>query len=234
MPDSDDLVFLFDFDNTLLDNDALLEDFRSHMVHEFGRIESDRYWAISEALRVELGYVDYLGALQRFRSKDHSDARVMWMSSFLIDYPFSSRVYPGALEALRRMRAMGRTVIVSDGDAVFQPHKIKRAGLWNEVGGRVLIYIHKEAMLDEIEKCYPARRYVMVDDKLRILSTMKQRWESRLTTVFPRQGHYAQDPADIAYPAADVVIEHISDLSEAVLVARADGVMSSMFDKESS
>ncbi len=221
MPDSDDLILLFDCDNTLLDNDALLEDLRARMVDEFGQIDSDRYWVISEALRVELGYVDYLGALQRLRRKDRSDAPVMRMSSFLIDYPFSSRLYPGALEALRRLRAMGKTVIVSDGDAVFQPHKIKRAGLWAEVRGRVLIYIHKETMLDEIAKCYPARRYVMVDDKLRILSTMKQRWESRLTTVFPRQGHYARDPAAIAYPPADVVIEHIGDLNEAVLAARS-------------
>ena len=234
MPDSDDVILLFDCDNTLLDNDAVLEDLRSRMVREFGRLDSDRYWAMFEALRVELGYVDYLGALQRFRRKDRSDARVMRMSSFLIDYPFASRIYPGALAALRRVRAMGKTVIVSDGDAVFQPHKIKRAGLWDEVQGRVLIYIHKETMLEEIERCYRARRYVMVDDKLRILSAMKREWGSRLTTEFARQGHYARDPAVATYPAADVVIEHIGDLSAALLAARSDGDRQSKFDKESS
>ncbi|HEY0297438.1 MAG TPA: HAD family hydrolase [Bordetella sp.] len=218
MPGPDDVVLLFDCDNTLFDNDAVLEDLRACMVREFGKTDSDRYWTIFEALRLELGYVDYLGALQRYRRKDQSDTRVMRMSSFLIDYPFASRVYPGALDALRRLRALGKTVIVSDGDVVFQPHKLKHAGLWDEVQGRVLIYIHKETMLDEIERCYPARRYVMVDDKLRVLSAMKQVWGNRLTTVFPRQGHYALDAAAIAaYPPADVVIEHIGELDEAVL-----------------
>ncbi|HEX7748067.1 MAG TPA: HAD family hydrolase [Bordetella sp.] len=234
MPDSDDVILLFDCDNTLFDNDAVLEDLRSRMEHDFGKTDSDRYWAISETLRIELGYVDYLGAFQCFRRKDRSDTRVMRMSSFLIDYPFAGRVYPGALDALRRLRAMGRTVIVSDGDAVFQPHKIKRSGLWDEVRGRVLIYIHKETMLDEIARCYPALRYVMVDDKLRILSAMKQSWGERLTTVFVRQGHYARDPDVIAYPPADIVIEHIGDLSEAVLAARSGSDRQSKFDKESS
>ena len=234
MSDSDDVVLLFDCDNTLFDNDAMLEDLRSRMAHEFGKADSDRYWATLESLRVELGYVDYLGTLQRCRRKDQSDARVMRMSSFLIDYPFASRVYPGALDVLRRLRVMGRTVIVSDGDVVFQPHKIKRAGLWDEVRGRVLIYIHKETMLDEIARCYPARRYVMVDDKSRILSAMKQKWGNRLTTVFPRQGHYARDPAAAAYPPADVVIEHIGDLSEAVLAARPGDGRAGRLDKESS
>lgn len=214
----DDIVFLFDCDNTLLDNDRVVEDLRAHMTSEFGSSNSDRYWEIFEALRAELGYADYLGALQRYRLTDLNDTRLLLVSSFLIDYPFASRLYPSAMEALRRLRSMGLTVVLSDGDVVFQPRKIKRSGLWDEVEGRVLIYIHKEAMLDAVEECYPARRYVMVDDKLRILAAMKKIWKDRLTTIFPRQGHYALDPANTAaYPPADMTIERIGELASADL-----------------
>lgn len=218
MSASDEIVFLFDCDNTLLDNDRIQEDLRAHLAAEFGNESSDRYWKIFETLRAELGYADYLGALQRYRLGDLSDTRLLLMSSFLVDYPFASRLYPGALDAIRRLRAAGLTVILSDGDVVFQPLKIERSGLWAAVEDRVLIYIHKEEMLDAVAERYPARRYVMIDDKLRILAAMKKIWKDRLTTVFPRQGHYALDPRNsAAYPPADITIEHIGDLVDADL-----------------
>ena len=208
-----DVVFLFDCDNTLLDNDAVQVDLRDHLLREFGAVNRDRYWAILEELRTELGYVDYLGALQRYRVGKEGDPGLLLMSSFLIDYPFATRLYPGALDAIRRLRTRGLTVILSDGDVVFQPRKIQRSGLWAAVEGRVLIYVHKEQMLDAVAERYPARHYVMVDDKLRILAAMKAIWGDRLTTIFPRQGHYALDPRNInAYPAADVSVERIGDL----------------------
>jgi FMN phosphatase YigB (HAD superfamily) len=211
-----DVVFLLDVDNTLLDNDRVQDDLRNHLEREFGAASRDRYWAIFEALRTELGYADYLGALQRYRLGDLSDTRLMLISSFLVDYPFASRLYPGALDAIRRLRALGLTVILSDGDVVFQPRKVERSGLWAAVEGRVLIYIHKEQMLDAVAERYPARRYVMIDDKLRILAAMKRIWKDRLTTIFPRQGHYARDPGNIvAYPPADITIERIGDLVNA-------------------
>jgi len=209
----DDVVFLLDCDNTLLDNDVVQEDLRMHLAREFGAPSRDRYWAIFEDLRRELGYADYLGALQRYRLTDQSDPRLLLMSSYLVDYPFGDRLYPGALDVLRYLRLRGPTVILSDGDAVFQPRKIQRSGLWAAVDGRVLIYIHKEAMLDAVAARYPARRYVMVDDKLRILAAIKQVWGDRVTTVFPRQGRYARDPDILAaYPPADVTVERIGEL----------------------
>jgi FMN phosphatase YigB (HAD superfamily) len=217
MSAADRVVFLFDVDNTLLDNDRVHDDLRNHLEREFGAASRDRYWAIFEALRAELGYADYLGALQRYRCEEvggaMNDPRLLLMSSFLVDYPFADRLYPGALEAIAHLRTWGLTVILSDGDVVFQPRKVQRSGLWDAVEGRVLIYIHKEQMLDDLEQRYPARHYVMVDDKLRILAAMKKTWQDRLTTIFPRQGHYALDPANIAaYPPADVTIERIGDL----------------------
>ena len=207
------VVFLLDCDNTLLDNDLVLADLREHLGREFGAVNRDRYWTIFEALRRELGYADYLGALQRYRLDDLSDTRLLLMSSYLVDYPFPGRLYPGALDVLRRLRGFGTTVILSDGDVVFQPRKIQRSGLWAAVEGRVLIYVHKERMLDAVAARYPARHYVMIDDKLRILAMMKGIWGDRLTTVFPRQGHYAHDPEIRArYPAADLTVERIGDL----------------------
>ena len=208
-----DTVFLLDVDNTLLDNDAVIADLRRHLVEAFGPECDQRYWEIFEQLRAELGYADYLGALQRYRIEHPRETHVLKISLFLLHYPFASRVYPGALDAVRAVRARGRTAILSDGDVVFQPRKIERSGLWEAVAGEVLIYIHKEQMLDDVERRYPARRYVMVDDKLRILAAMKKTWGARVTTVFVRQGHYASDPAALeGYPAADVTIEAIGDL----------------------
>jgi len=214
---TDEVVFLLDVDNTLLDNDRIVADLRRHLEQQFGVDSADRYWVIFERLRAELGYADYLGALQRYRADiDHSgtgDQRLLLMSGFLADYPFAERLYPQALEVVARLGARGPTVILSDGDVVFQPRKVQRSGLWDAVDGRVLIYIHKEKRLDAVQRLFPARRYVMVDDKLRILAAMKATLGDRLVTVFPRQGHYAADPAVIAAcPPADHSVERIGDL----------------------
>ncbi len=207
------VVFLFDVDNTLLDNDRVEKDLHIHLEREFGAESRDRYFVIFEALRAELGYADYLGALQRYRQEDPCDLRLLMMSSYLVDYPFANRLYPSSLDALEHVRAWGETVILSDGDVVFQPRKVQRSGLWEAVEGRVLIYIHKEQMLDDVERRHPARHYVMVDDKLRILTAMKKVLKERLTTVWPRQGHYALDPqAALTYPPADFTLERIGDL----------------------
>ena len=219
------LVFLLDVDNTLLDNDRIISDLREHLEREFGVASADRYWAAFEALRSELGYADYLGALQRYRADVEADDgaahRLLSLSTFLIDYSFAERLYARALDVVARLGRLGPTVILSDGDVVFQPRKVQRSGLWTAVDGRVLIFIHKEQMLDAVQRCYPARRYVMVDDKQRVLTAMKEVLGERLVTVFPRQGHYANDPANLArYPAADLSVEHIGDLLELDLASR--------------
>ncbi len=221
---SHEVVFLLDVDNTLLDNDRVVDDLRNHLVQEFGSVSANRYWTIFEQLRGDLGYADYLGALQRYRVRELSDAmndpRLLQVSTFLIDYPFADRLYAGALRAITHLRRFGPAVILSDGDVVFQPRKVQRSGLWQAVDGHVLIYIHKELMLDAVQQRYPARHYVMVDDKLRILAAMKQILGERLTTVFPRQGHYALDPHNTAtYPPADITLEGIGDLRDVDLPA---------------
>jgi FMN phosphatase YigB (HAD superfamily) len=209
----DEVVFLLDVDNTLLDNDSVQADLKTYLEYEFGPESSNRYWAIFDQLRADLGYADYLGALQLYRLGEIHDPRLLMVSSFLVDYPFANRLYPGSLDAIEHLRKWGLTVILSDGDVVFQPRKVQRSGLWEAVEGRVLIYIHKEQMLDDVRQRYPARHYVMVDDKLRILGAMKSVWNGQLTTVFPRQGHYALDPKIVAVNLpADITIQHIGDL----------------------
>ena len=207
-----DLVFLFDVDNTLLDNDAVQDDLKAHLAENYGAAARDRYWQILEELRSALGYVDYLGALERYRVEALHRPEILRMSSWLVDYPFVERLYPGALAALSQARRWGPTVILSDGDAVFQPRKVERAGLWRAVEDRVLIYIHKESELADVERFYPARHYVLIDDKLHILAAVKSIWNARVTTVFVRQGHYARDAEALArYPSADVTLERIGD-----------------------
>ena len=214
MENAGGIVFLFDVDNTLLDNDAIQEDLGNYLEAQFGRASRERYWAIFEALRGELGYADYLGALQRYRLENLDEPQLLSVSSFLIDYPFAARLYPGALAALARCARLGTSVILSDGDVVFQPRKVHRAGLWDAVGGRVLIYLHKEQMLGAVARRYPAAHYVVIDDKLRILAAVKHAWGERVTTIFPRQGHYARDPRELAaYPPADLTLEHIGELA---------------------
>lgn len=212
-----DIVFLLDVDNTLLDNDRVIHDLRQHLERAFGHASAERYWEFFEQLRSELGYADYLGALQRYRMDELSDAqsdpRLLEMSTFLIDYPFVDRLYAGALNVIERLQTFGTTVLLTDGDVVFQPHKVQRSGLWHAVDGRVLIYLHKERMLHSMQQRFPAQHYVMVDDKLRILAAMKQSLGARLTTVFARQGHYATDPNNIANcPQADISLDCIGDL----------------------
>jgi len=207
------VVFLVDVDNTLLDNDGIQQDRKDHLEQNFGVDTRDRYWRILENLFVELGYRDYIGALQRYRGEHPLHVELLSMSSYLMDYPFADRLYPEALEVLKRLRRVAPTVILSDGDVVFQPRKVEHAGLAKVVDGHVLIYIHKEESLDDVERRYPAEHYVLVDDKLRILDAVKQIWGERVTTVFPRQGQYAHDAKVLsALPPADLTIERIGDL----------------------
>ena len=206
------VVFLLDVDNTLLDNDRVAADLKRYLTREVGAERQERYWAIFEALRAELGYADYLGALQRYRGEYPRDPHLLAVSSFLVNYPFANRLYPESLDVLEHLAGWGPTVILSDGDVVFQPRKVERSGLFDAVEGRVLIYIHKERELEDVERRHPAEHYVLVDDKLRILTAVKRAWGQRVTTVFPRQGHYAYG-ADVATcPPADVTIERIGDL----------------------
>jgi FMN phosphatase YigB (HAD superfamily) len=206
------VVFLLDVDNTLLDNDKVTADLERYLIDEVGPARDQRYWAIFEELRSQLGYADYLGALQRYRLENPREPHLLAISRFLIDYPFRDRLFPDALGVIEHLTRWGPTVILSDGDVVFQPRKVERSGIWDAVGGRVLIYVHKEQELDDVERRYPADHYVLIDDKVRILSAVKRVWGNRLTTVFPRQGHYAIDPENSKYPKPDVTIERIGDL----------------------
>ena len=207
------LVFLVDVDNTLVDNDGIQQDLKDHLERTYGVAARDRYWRILEDLMVELGYRDYIGALQKFRVEHPSEMELLAMSSYLMDYPFAGRVYPKALEVLKRLRSVAPTVILTDGDVVFQPRKVEHAGLAKVADGNVLIYIHKEEALADVERRFPAEHYVLVDDKPRILDAVKKIWGDRVTTVLPRQGQYAHDAKVLsALPPPDVTIEHIGDL----------------------
>lgn len=207
------LVFLFDVDNTLLDNDRVTADLKEHLEREIGHERQERYWSIFEELRTELGYADYLGALQRYRAIYPRDPHVLNVSEFLLHYPFAGRLFPQVLEVVQYVKQFGTPVILSDGDVVFQPHKIHDSGLFEAFAGGVLIYIHKEAELDDVEKRYPADHYFLIDDKLRILTAVKKIWDQRVTTVFVRQGHYALDQKVVSsYPPADITIERIGDM----------------------
>lgn len=211
--DKSETVFLFDVDNTLLDNDRVTQDLRRFLDKEVGMERSAIYWEIFEQLRSELGYADYLGALQRYRLQHPYDSHLLAVSTYLINYPFANRLFPNSLDVIERCSQLGTVVILTDGDVVFQPRKIERSGLFEAVGGNILIYIHKEHELGDVEHRYPAERYVLVDDKLRILTAIKTAWGERVTTVFPRQGHYALDTEAVAkYPPADITVERIGDL----------------------
>jgi FMN phosphatase YigB (HAD superfamily) len=217
-------VFLFDVDNTLVDNDRVAEDLQRHLRKKVGDAYAQRYWEIFEQLRSELGYADYLGALQRYRIERPRDPKLLEVSYFMINYPFANRLFPESLDAVEYVRRFGQPVILSDGDVVFQPRKVDRSGLYDEFEGNVLIYVHKELELADVEAKYPAAHYVMVDDKVRLLAAVKQYWGARVTTVFPRQGHYALDAALVAqYPKPDITIERIGELQkyslEQILVA---------------
>jgi FMN phosphatase YigB (HAD superfamily) len=217
-------AFLFDVDNTLIDNDRVQADLMRHLERDVGAESNRQYWKIFEELRSELGYADYLGALQRYRVRNPRDFRILAVSDFLINYPFANRLYPASLDVIEACREFGEIAIVSDGDVVFQPLKVHRSGLYEAFNGNVLIYIHKEQELDDIAARYPADHYVFIDDKVRILTAIKKIWGAKVTTVFPRQGHYALDRDEVAkYPAPDVTIERINDLLAMDLRALARG-----------
>jgi len=209
----DDLVFLFDVDNTLLDNDRIQHDLDTHLIQRYGERVRERYWAIFDEQWKKVDYADYLGAVERCRLEALHDPRLLGLAGFLIDYPFADRLYPGALEAIAAASRLGRVVALSDGDAVYQPRKVERSGIGRAVGGAVLIFVHKERELETVAALYPARRYVLIDDKLRILSAVKAEWGSRVVTVFPRQGRYAHDEKALAgYPPADIAIAGVRDI----------------------
>ncbi len=212
-PRRHDLVSLVDVDNTLLDNDAVTADLRVHLTREIGRERQQHYWELFEDLRRELGYADYLGALQRYRLEHPRDSHVLALSTYLIDYPFANRLFPGSLDVIAHLRTWGPVVVLSDGDVVFQPRKIHRSGIFEAVDGNILIYVHKELELDDVERRYPAKHYIVVDDKPRLLDAIKRAWGTRVTTVFPRQGHYATDPDAFArYGLPDVTLQRIGEL----------------------
>ena len=215
MENADSTVFLFDVDNTLLDNDRVEADLKRHLKIKVGEECQQRYWDIFEELRSELGYADYLGALQRYRIERPRDPKLLEVSYFMVNYPFANRLYPESLDAVEHARQFGRSVILSDGDVVFQPRKVDRSGLYETFEGHVLIYVHKEHELEDVENKYPAERYIMVDDKVRLLAAIKGYWGPRVTTIFPRQGHYALDEAQVTkYPPPDITLERIGELQK--------------------
>jgi FMN phosphatase YigB (HAD superfamily) len=212
------VVFLFDVDNTLLNNDQVTRDLQNHLEREVGPAEAKRYWTIFENQRCELGYADYLGALQRFRTEYPHNLRLLTVSSFLINYPFANRLYPNSLDAIAKAKSWGQTALLTDGDVVFQPRKVERSGLLEAVENHVLVYVHKQNELADVARRYPSQHYVVVDDKLRLLTAIKEIWKKRVTTVFVKQGHYALDPKIIAScPPADVSLERIGDFVDCTL-----------------
>ncbi|MEE8633087.1 MAG: HAD family hydrolase [Methyloceanibacter sp.] len=215
MSEMHDVIFLFDVDDTLLDNDGMKDDLGAHVLEIFGKDANDRFWALYEEERIKHAYADFLGTMERFRLEYMHDPRVLGLANWLLDYPFAKRLYPGALDVVQHVRAWGLPVILTDGDGVFQPHKLERAGLTRAFDGHILNYIHKEKELDAVARAYPARHYVLIDDKLKLLDTVKRAWGDRVTTVFPKQGHYANDPKTVAsQPAADIAVDRIADLMD--------------------
>jgi FMN phosphatase YigB (HAD superfamily) len=209
-----DVVFLFDVDNTMLDNDAFQEELRLHLRRRYGDHAEQRYWALFDDLRNESGYADYLAALEQLRLEEPHNTRLLRLANWLLDYPFADLLYPGALDAVLHVQRSGPAAILSDGDAVFQSRKIERSGLWSAFDDNVLIYVHKQQELDAVERCFPAKRYVLIDDKLRILTDVKKLWGDKVTTIFHRKGHYAFDEKIIAaLPPADMTIENIAELT---------------------
>jgi FMN phosphatase YigB (HAD superfamily) len=215
-----DIVFLFDVDNTLLDNDRFQDELRAHLRGSLGAPACEAYWTAFEALRSKLGYADYLGAAERLRAEFPHDPRILRLANWMLEYPFADLLYPDASNVVRHVRRWGSAAILSDGDAVFQPRKIDRSGLSRDVEGHVLIYVHKEEELADVERRHPAKRYVLVDDKLRILDAVKKIWGDRVTTIFPKQGHYALDTATLAeFQPADIAIDRIGDLMKLDIAA---------------
>jgi len=215
MSETHQVIFLFDVDNTLLDNDRMKGDLSAHVEAVFGKKADEQLWALYEEERAKHGYADFLGTLEKFRLAHLEDPRVVRFSNWVMDYPFIERLYPDALGAVRHVRQWGLPVILTDGDGVFQPHKLERAGLLDAFGGHVLNYVHKEEELESVRQAYPAEHYVLIDDKLSLLDAVKKAWGDRVTTIFPRQGHYANDAKTLtSFPPADIEIARIADLME--------------------
>lgn len=202
------VTFLVDVDNTLLDNDRFRTDVQTHFAAVFGVDVAAHYWAIQERRFVDLGYRDYLGAVQEWWEGEGREPRLLAAARFLLDYPFEDLLYEGALSVLADLGERGQTLVLTDGDAIFQPRKIERSGIGAAVGGRVLVYVHKELELEDVERRYPAERYVLVDDKPRILAAAKAHWGERVTTVLPRQGQFGT----VEGATADVAVDRIAEL----------------------
>ena len=215
-----DVALLIDVDDTLFDNDAFERDVQTWLDREIGPGSADQYQRAFEAQRDARDYADFLGAVQRAWEASGRDPRWLRAGDFLLDYPFHDRLYPQALEALEHLAQVGTAWLITDGDGVMQPRKLRRAGLWDAVQGRVRIYVHKEQQLSDIQRTCGARHYVMVDDKPRILDAMKRGWRERVTTLQPLQGHYALAEAD-ATPRLppDLTVARIG------LLARDDSVV---------
>ncbi len=212
---SEHVVFLFDVDNTLIDNDRIVADMMRHLERDIGREHAQLYWQYFEQLRTELGYADYLGALQRYRINHPRDFKIIAVSYFLMNYYFANRLFPCSLDVIEKYKQEGETAILSDGDMIFQPLKIERSGLREAVDEKVMIYIHKEQELDDVKLRYPAGHYVLIDDKVRILDAVKKALGARVTTIFPRQGHYAADAQEVAkYRTPDVTVDRIEQLRD--------------------
>ena len=206
------VTFLVDVDNTLLDNDGIRADFEAHLLSAYGEAAREAYWTIQERRFAELGFRDYLGAVEEWWTDARRDPALLAFSEFILEYPYAERLYPDALDVVAWLRRAGPVVALTDGDAVFQARKVSRSGVAAAVDA-VLIYLHKEDELDDVERRHPARHYVLVDDKLRILAAVKEHWRERVTTVLPLQGQFANDADVVAsYPAADVTIAAIAEL----------------------
>jgi FMN phosphatase YigB (HAD superfamily) len=212
-PSGNPVVYLIDVDNTLLDNDRFGAALGDHLDLTFGAAERGRYWTVFSERRARLGFADYLGSLEVFRDGLEDHPRLLHLAEFLLEYPFAELLYPDALATLAHLSTSGTPVLLSDGDIVFQPRKIRRAGLWDAVAGRVLVYLHKETMMDRVQHLFPAQHYLVVDDKPNLLAAMKAALGARITTVFVRQGHYAHDvQAQTQMSSPDRTIERIGDL----------------------
>jgi hypothetical protein len=205
----DDLVFLLDVDNTLLDNDRAKEDMAARVEDLVGAERAARWWELYEQVRQETDVVDYPRTLTRYRAVFPDEPRFPHLADFILGLPYAGYVYPGALETLTYLRTLGTTVIVSDGDAVYQAAKIARAGLAAAVDDHVLIFLHKEGRIEDVRQRYPAEHYLLIDDKLRILARLKGILGDLVTTLHVAQGHYASSERGI-YPAADLEVPSIA------------------------
>jgi len=208
------LVFWLDVDNTLVANDDVKDDLDMHLQVEVGPQLAERFWALYEEVRKEESLVDIPLALDRFREQtsiaEMDDLTYQHVRSIFNNYPFPKALYPYALETVQHLNTLGTTVIVSDGDPIFQSEKILSSNLAEAVEGRVLLYIHKQEHIQETMKAYPGDHYVAVDDKPDILLDTKNLLGDRVTIVFVRQGKYAKQLPE--HFSADITVDHIGDL----------------------